>query len=55
MENNDIMVITRYDKEEVVFYNNKEYELEVDEGEGVGGGDEYNSTQTLKKTLPWWY
>ena len=27
------MIITRYDKEEIVFYNNKEYELEVDEGE----------------------
>ena len=32
-ESKDVMKITRYDKEEIVFYCNKEYELEVDEGE----------------------
>ena len=27
------MVVTRGDKEEIVFYNNREYEMQVDEGE----------------------
>eukprot|EP00731_Ephydatia_muelleri_P038431 Em0759g1a len=31
VDSKDVMIITRYDKEEIVFYNNKEYELEVDE------------------------
>lgn len=30
-DNNDIMVILRHDKESIVFFNNKEYELKVDE------------------------
>lgn len=32
-EEGEILILTRFDKEEILFYNNREFEISIDEGE----------------------